>query len=363
MDQSNPIISFLLEHNKRQSEIFCSPDAALSRRQYRALHPTEIAALKCMDGRLNLAIQTQTPPGIIQPFRNIGGKFDIGWPYFGEIMSGWVNYIISKGRSGVILVTYHWSKGDQHRGCRGFNYDAKESQLYTHDLKNQIERVFGSEHKVIYPIQVGIETDDEALTLHGQNGLTLNLAEELSLPADDLRQRVEKLYPDMNRQMVADLMPLLLGNQRHVIKIKNSRRPLTKTEHMEQVLVVGRGMDWLHLPNKALIVGPYSYNLREPIVAAAGILLDNMKKGRVPEADGVVLLTSAAYREDAGFEKLRAIEKARSFADFAVAAIHEALPEIKPHLRLLMGIVDLNTRLMTVVEPPADSAGGKNNYS
>lgn len=351
MNSSNPIISFLLEHNKRQSEIFCSPDAALSRRQYRALHPTEIAALKCMDGRLNLAIQTQTPPGIIQPFRNIGGKFDIGWPYFGEIMSGWVNYVTGKGRSGVILVTYHWSKGDQHRGCRGFDYSAQESQIYTHNLKNQIERVFGSEHKVIYPIQLGIETDDEALTLHGKDGLTLNLAEELTLGEDDLRQKVEKLFPDMGQQMVADIMPMLLGNQRHIAKIKASNRPLMNTEHMEQVLVVGRGIDWLHLPNKALIVGPYSYNLREPIVAAAGILLDNMKDGRVPAKDGVVLLTSAAYREDAGFEKLRAIEKAHSMAEFALQSIFEALPELKPHLHLLMGIVDLNTRVMTVVEP------------
>jgi hypothetical protein len=25
----------------------------------------------------------------------------------------------------------------------------------------------------------------------------------------------------------------------------------------EQVLAVGRGFDWLHIPNKALIVGPY----------------------------------------------------------------------------------------------------------
>lgn len=357
MDQNNPIITFLLEHNKRQSELFCSPDAALARRQYRATHPTEIAALKCMDGRLNLAVQTQTPPGIIQPFRNIGGMFDIGWPYFGEIASGWVNYAISKGRSGVILVTYHYSKGDAHRGCRGFNYDTEAAKAYTRDLSNQIERVFGTEHKVIYPIQVGIETDDEALIVHGKNGETLNLAEEPAATEDALRQRVEKLYPDMGKQMAVDIVPLFLGNQRHIAAIRASNRPVVNTEHREQVLVVGRGMDWLHLPNKALIVGPYSYNLREPIVAAAGILLDNIKKGRVPEQDGLVLLTSAAYREDAGFEKLRAIEKARSFADFALDAIYEAVPEIKPHLYLLASIVDLNTRLLTVV-PPRNQAPG-----
>ena len=30
-----------------------------------------------------------------------------------------------------------------------------------------------------------------------------------------------------------------------------------KLTFQEQVLAVGRGFDWLHLPNKALIVGPY----------------------------------------------------------------------------------------------------------
>ena len=47
-----------------------------------------------MDGRLNLALMTETPPGIVQPFRNIGGKFDLGWPYFGILMREWVDYAV-----------------------------------------------------------------------------------------------------------------------------------------------------------------------------------------------------------------------------------------------------------------------------
>jgi hypothetical protein len=70
----------------------------------------------------------------------------------------------------------------------------------------------------------------------------------------------------------------------------------------EQVLAVGRGFDWLHLPNKALIVGPYrfvdfkhcckafrmtrfiSYNLGDPIATAGSLLLSNLKDGRIPKS-------------------------------------------------------------------------------
>ncbi|NWF73057.1 MAG: hypothetical protein HXY51_08495, partial [Nitrospirae bacterium] len=44
-------------------------------------------ALKCMDGRLNLSVATNTPPGIIEPIRNLGGRFDLGWPHFGEVIT------------------------------------------------------------------------------------------------------------------------------------------------------------------------------------------------------------------------------------------------------------------------------------
>ena len=46
-----------------------------SRKRYLARFPTAIAVMKCMDGRINLPVSTGTPPGIIQPFRNLGGFF------------------------------------------------------------------------------------------------------------------------------------------------------------------------------------------------------------------------------------------------------------------------------------------------
>jgi len=64
-------IDFLLDLNERHSRAFM--DLSSERRRYRGEHLTEIAALKCMDGRLHLPVMTQTALGIIHPFRNLGG--------------------------------------------------------------------------------------------------------------------------------------------------------------------------------------------------------------------------------------------------------------------------------------------------
>ena len=341
------LVQFLLNHNKKQSKIFSSPDAVLWRTQYRAQHPTELAAMKCMDGRLNLAVMTNTPPGIIQPFRNIGGQFDLGWPYFGQVLDSWIMRAANLGRDSVVLVTYHWSKGDKHRGCRGFDYDVKAARVYTLNLKKQIERVFGKNHAVVYPILLGIETDEDALLFEGENGRMLDVSSELETSQEKVEIKFRSLFPDMKEHVVQDLLPLVFGNIQHIREMKEVQRPVTILAHKEQILAVGRGFDWLHFPNKALIIGPYSYDLGGPITTAANILLENIKLKRIPKEEGVVLLASGLYHDDAGSDKPRAIEKAHSLARFAQNTIPSAIPELLPHVQMLTGIVNFNTRLFT----------------
>ncbi|MDD3528408.1 MAG: hypothetical protein PHS77_00895 [Gallionellaceae bacterium] len=67
-------------------------------------------------------------------------------------------------------------------------------------------------------------------------------------------------------------------------------------EHREWMICVGRGCDWLHMPNLALIIGPYSPDLADPIRKAAGIIESNMCNGRIPD-DGFLLLASSPYDE------------------------------------------------------------------
>src|SRR3989344_5077781 len=145
------LVQFILERNKKQSADFRSPGAQLARRLYRAQHPSEIIALKCMDGRLNLAVMTNTPPGIIKPYRNIGGKFDLGWPFFGRLMLDDIEYSVSRGRTTIVLSTYHFSRGDKHRGCAGHNYDTNAARKGATHLREQFEAAFGADHRTVFP--------------------------------------------------------------------------------------------------------------------------------------------------------------------------------------------------------------------
>ena len=62
--QNKPIaerIDWLFELASRHGETYRSPEAWLARERYLAEHPTAIAVLKCMDGRINIAGGNQHP--------------------------------------------------------------------------------------------------------------------------------------------------------------------------------------------------------------------------------------------------------------------------------------------------------------
>jgi hypothetical protein len=84
-------IEWLMEHVRQYSSSFSSSEASIARQQHMAEHPSAIAALKCMDGHINLSVDTHTPSGIIQPFHNLGGMFDLGWPHLGEVLANYVH--------------------------------------------------------------------------------------------------------------------------------------------------------------------------------------------------------------------------------------------------------------------------------
>ena len=49
-------IDWLFDLARRHGETFRSPEAWLARQHYLAEHPTAIAVLKCMDGRINIPV-------------------------------------------------------------------------------------------------------------------------------------------------------------------------------------------------------------------------------------------------------------------------------------------------------------------
>ena len=110
----------------------------------------------------------------------------------------------------------------------------------------------------------------------------------------------------------------------------------------------GRGFDWLHAINTAFIVGPFDPDLASTIETAATLLKDNIENGRV-NSNGVVLMTSATHRS-IGAEHELAKEKASFLSKFAIKVIKDKIPDLMPHLQILTGCTDLNTRKFEVIE-------------
>ena len=331
---SKPIaqrIAWLRDLAERHGEAYRSPEAMLARTRYQSRHPTAIAVLKCMDGRINIPVATGTPVGILMPFRNLGGRFDLGWPHLGEVLTQYVMDRVHEGRQVLFLVTYHFSRGDYHRGCAGFGYDQQAAFKHTQAIQQQISTIFGIGHDTVYPLVCGFETDEDALILHGANDQTLDVGALGQEAVSELPARLAALLPDLPLSMRDDLIPLLEGNVRHVAEVRlqaGRGERLLDIEHREWMICLGRGFDFLHTPNLALIIGPYSPDLSVPIARAAGIIKANMAAGRIPD-DGFLLLSSVPY-ETIGVDRARAELKASFLSRFArqvIAAAHPALAE------------------------------------
>ncbi len=347
-------IEWLDSLSRDHSDMYCSPEAYLQRSGYLAAHPTLVMAFKCMDGRIHLPYITKTPLGIIQPFRNLGGAFDMGWPYLGEIVTNSVMQAVKDARKVLVLITYHYSKGDPMRGCAGFSHDSESALASSYRFRKQIENVFGSDHQVVYPLVVGVETDEDALILHGDRGEAIDLTEFVTAAShnpdelrDALMRQVSTIFTDMPADIMRDLIPLAMGNIDHIREIRSEERALD-IHHHEWVLCVGRGFDFLHVPNTAMIIGPYSPNIAGPIVTAAKIIESNMKAGRVPD-DGMVLLASSPF-SDIGIDYRRAVEKAKFMSGFAREYIKSEVPYIHERMVSKTCVLNWNNRKLEEID-------------
>lgn len=348
---SKPIqqrIEWLFNLADRHGTNYRSPEACLARDRYLAEHPTAIAVLKCMDGRINIPVATNTPVGILMPFRNLGGMFDLGWPHLGEVLAHHVQRMVGSGRRVLFLITYHFSRGDSQRGCAGFNYDTAAAIQHTREIRRQVEHIFGAGHATVYPLVCGFETDEDALIVHGagDNGATLDMATVNSGDVATLPQRLAALLPDMPAQTRADLLPLLLGNLDHIAELRGQQRQLD-IEHREWMICLGRGFDFLHTPNLALIIGPYSPNLDVPIRTAAGIIQSNMRAGRIPD-DGFLLLASVPY-DEIGVDRARAELKSRFLSRFAAEVIGAEFPDLAAKMFARTAVLDWRSRTLEAI--------------
>ena len=345
-------IDALLDLAKQHAERFCSPDAWLARQRYLAQHPTSIVVMKCMDGRIHIPYATRTPLGIITPFRNLGGIFDLGWPYLGELITESVLQAADRGRATLLLITYHFSSGHHARGCAGFNCDTEAAKAHAYAIAQQAGELFGHDHQQVYPLVCGFETDSDAMILHGQGGEMLDIRDWIDRQASDLPATLASVCPDMPDDIQRDLLPLLVGNMAHVSELSGVTRAL-EIEHREWVICIGRGFDFLHLPNTALIIGPYGPDLAAPIATAASIIDANMRAGRIPD-DGFMLLASTPYQYS-GVDRARAALKSRFLSDFAEQVIRHHHPRLAEKMRRHTAVVHWPTRRMDSLDPPSTS--------
>ncbi len=333
---------YILDLNRARSEEFCSPQAQDQLHYYSKHHPTHILAFKCMDGRINLPLITGLPDGVFKPFRNIGGKFDLGAPLLNDLVVQARRDALAAGSRMLALCTYHFSNGDSHRGCAGHNYDTQSAMDGAIKLKQQFESMFGKGNAVVAAIVIGIETDEDTLIFHGENNTTLSVADSVEMSAEEILVKLRKLYPWMDREMLDDILPIAVGNCDHVRTIRSQKRPIAELVHGENIIAVGRAFGWMHLPNKALIIGPYDYDWGAAVRVAGGIVADNLAQGLVNKQDGALLLVLTPFWHTA--ERDAAAEKSRYIARVSQAVLSEAYPDLL--LRTLVGVTDLHTGLI-----------------
>ncbi len=334
----------IIELNKKHSEMFQAQ--RLERELYLSKHPTNVVVFKCMDGRIHMPTVTRTPLGIMKPFRNIGGKFDLGWPLLNESFDQSVKKAVAKGNRTLVLVTYHYSQGDEHRGCAGFHYDCEESKSFTENFRKQILRTYGKNNGVVFPILVGLETDKDALIFHGEKGKIVDVSKITDDSRKNLINLFQKIYPNMPDRIMADLIPLVQGNIKCIKETESNGKSLDQLVHGEWVLAVGKGFDWLHTPNMALIVGPYDPNIGEPIKTAAGIIKSNLEEGR--NSKGMVLLSSAVYVDPV--EKTRAKERTLFMNRLSQEIIDKNYPEMLGQMHSMAVVLNASTMEMEIVE-------------
>lgn len=333
----------ILKLNRERSRAFCLPAAYDARALYASQHPTQILVFKCMDGRIHLPLITGIPLGILHPFRNIGGKFTLGYPYLGRLVLDAKESAVRAGQSTLALCTFHYSKGSTHRGCAGHNYDTVAARRGAFALKHEFEKIFGDDNPAIRAIVVGIETDEDALIFCGEREQDdVSVATVASETHDHLLHALNTLYSNLPPAMLADIAPIATGNQAHVNRKRSEKRPVAELVHGENIICVGRGFDWLHLPNRALIIGPYGDSertWRDAVQVAGSIVLDNFKHKRVPRTSGSLLLVSAPYSDLN--ERGLALAKVDYFSTVARNIL---APVTKPlRLETLVGITDMTT--------------------
>ncbi len=349
------VVRFLLSLNAECSAAYTGEPCRSERQRYSAQHPTEILIFKCMDGRLHLTMMSNLPTGAVYPYRNIAGKFDLGWPALREEVTRKVSEATSKGHRVIALCAYHYSSGCRERGCRGMNFDTNAARGEAERLASQFQEAFaGGSRAAVIPIVTGIETDDEALVFEafcdGSAKQTRGRLDCRDFAADvpdkdRIRAAVTALLPGVDQQLVADLVPIVANNALHIFTRRQMKVPIVSLNHEETVIAVGVGFDWLHVPNKAFIVGPYDHQWPTAVATAASVIAGNIRNKAIDPNGGIVLIASSYCNDAPGSWGWKLAEMtSRYYARVSQKAIaDEGSLLLQARVHVLVGVVERAT--------------------
>jgi len=215
MNDHENLVQKILDHNARQRKKFANESSL--RKRFLSEHPTKFIVFECMDGRVNFPLIAGLPAGIVSCFRSMGGIFDLEIPDFANTIYKVINAARKKNRGSLLVATYHFSKGEHHRGCAGYKYDSENAIAGTLKLCSEMNETFAM--KNVYAIELGIETDEDRFVID---------AKELEKVPTVLRK---------------DLEFLLFENKKRADNL--AIRSVNEMNHCEQVIAVGLGFDWL----------------------------------------------------------------------------------------------------------------------
>ncbi|MEI8344126.1 MAG: hypothetical protein WCF93_04210 [Candidatus Moraniibacteriota bacterium] len=323
-------------------------DQLLFLEEYKEKHPTRVVVFKCSDGRMLFAHFTGTPLGYLHNFRNLGGQFNFGW----KGLQGAFNYHVkeaSNSNNGCLsIVTYHYSKGDVKRGCKANNFDKGVAIRGAERFVKQIRTAYKDigYPANVYPVVVGVETDEDSLILHSENGdqEPVNLGDLNPIMSEnELIQKIRVLFPGMSATMCVDFLPLIYNNIKHIAEVRKAKRPITELDHNEFVVGIGGSLsfDWFHIPNIAILVGQHNPNVERPIRSALEVIKPSAKK------QGFILLAGASYGKHN--PESFAFDEARYYSRLGQELVKQHHPELVEFMYPMRILLNTETQKFKVI--------------
>lgn len=312
----------------------------------------KIIAFKCSDGRAHASSYFGLPEGLILPFRNIGGRFDLeNWWHLNTSFLAetkrWLEYV----NEFLVLTTYHYSEGHPDLCCAGFDNDTQKAMEASIALRDQFLKLFPKKQTClfhIHPILCGFETDLERVIFHNEHGDKFDPIGYLNADDQEITSVIDRMFKKESIKIKDAIERLIMRNIPHIKQVMARNKPLVDLGHRECILGVGKGFWYMNRPNKAIIVGPYDPKLEERIAVAAHVVDENLKKGLIKH--GVVLITSTLADSDNACDIYPARARVLSMQKTALNVIGESYPHLLDKVLSMPVVVNRETMKFTEVQ-------------